>query len=333
MRYSLLSLYTLVLATACQASDEPALGSAQQAIVHGEVSDATDDASVFVRTQLTATDGIACTGTLIAPNLVVTALHCVTTSEDLGEFSCRPDGSLSGATQADGKLGPLVTASKVQIFTGASIGREPAALGTRLLGTGSNQVCRGDLAFVVLDRDVDIPISPIRLSTPVRGGQLMRVVGYGQTETNGSSGRFARNDVRVIDVGPSTEDQTSVSASPRTFVVDEGPCHGDSGGPAFTQDTHALVGVYSLTAGASCEATGIRNVYTNLSLYSSLALDAFAAAGAEPVLDEVEAPEAPAVVGESGCSLGAASSNAGGSATGLLALGALGVGLIFRRRG
>jgi uncharacterized protein (TIGR03382 family) len=335
MRHSFITLATLMLATACgQSADEPALGSARQAIVNGDVSPSADDATMFVLTQVTASEGVACTGTLIAPNLVATALHCVTHST-LGEFSCKPDGSLSDNTREDGKMGPLVSASKVEIFAGRQPGQEPSAVGAQLLGTGSTQICRGDIAFVVLDREIDAPIAAVRLSTGVNGGDFVRVVGYGQTEESGSSGRFARDDVRVVDVGPATEDETSISASPRTFVVNEGPCHGDSGGPAFTADSGALVGVYSLTAGASCSGVGIRNVYTSLSSYSSLALDAFAAAGAEPVLDEAApGPTPPPRVAENGCSLGAPRTSTGQvhGALGALSLVALGLVLSFRRR-
>jgi hypothetical protein len=334
MRYALIPLTSLALATACgDFTDETSFGSVRQAIVNGQVSDTGDDATVMLESQLTTSEAVACTGTLIAPKLVATALHCVTQSY-LGEFSCKPDGSLSDATRADGKMGPLVTASNVKVFSGVNPTREPSAVGARLLGTGSTQICRGDIAFVVLDRELDLPIAPVRLSAGVDSGDRLRVVGYGQTEASGSSGRFARAGVRVIDVGPSSEDEVSISASPRTFVVNEGPCHGDSGGPAFSEDSGALVGVYSLTAGASCTGAGIRNVYTSLSSFSNLALDAFEAAGAEPVLDDVgPEPEPPPLVAENGCSLATSSLlRGGGAAIGSLSLAGLGVALALRRR-
>lgn len=327
-------LPTLLLAAACgQAADELALGSLQQAVVNGDVSPESDDTAVYILTKPEEADAVYCTGTVVAPNLVATALHCVTDSP-LGNFTCEPDGSVTAAGSADGAIGPLLRPEEVGVFVGPNIiGAQPVAHGRRLLGTGSPQICRGDLAFIILDTELDVPISAVRVSYGVEPGDYVRILGYGETETYGDSGRHVRSGRRVIDVGPLSEDEPSVSAAPRTFIVNEGACHGDSGGPAFSEETGALVGVYSLAAGDSCTGAGVRNVYTHLSTYSSFVLGAFEAAGAEPVLDEPEAePERPAVVPESGCSVIA--SGAGGSApsAGMVGLAALGVALAFRRR-
>jgi MYXO-CTERM domain-containing protein len=327
-------LPTLLLAAACgQAADDGALGSLQQAVVNGDLSPETDDSAVYILTRPEEGDAVSCTGTVVAPNLVATALHCVTHST-LGFFTCEPDGSLTATDRSDGTIGPLLQPEEVGIYVGADIiGAQPIAHGARLLSTGSTQICRGDLAFVVLDQDLDVPVSPIRVSYGVEPGDFVRVLGYGETETYGDSGRHVRSGRRIIDVGPLSEDEPSISAAPRTFVVNEGPCHGDSGGPAFSEDTEALVGVYSLAAGDSCTGIGVRNVYTNLSTYSSFVLNAFEAAGAEPVLDEPDVePERPAVVPESGCSVVASGTGGSAPSAGLVALAALGVGLVFRRR-
>jgi hypothetical protein len=334
MRKSLLTLSTLLLATACgQSADDGPLGSLEQGIVNGTPSEPSDDATVYVLTHPAEGDAVFCTGTLIAPNLVVTALHCVTHST-VGFFTCNPDGSLVVTDRADGKIGPLLEPEDIDIYVGPTIiGASPVASGSQLLGTGSTQICRGDIAFLVLDGPVDAPIASVRLSSGVKTGDTLRVLGYGETETFGDSGRHFRDGARVVDVGPKSEDERSISASPRTFVINEGPCHGDSGGPAFLANGGPLVGVYSLTAGQSCTGVGIRNVYSSLSLYSSLALDAFTAAGAEPLLDEAPAPpEVPPLVEESGCSLGRGGTNAAGVSTGLLALVVLALRTVSRRR-
>jgi hypothetical protein len=259
------------------------LGQGSQAIVNGEASDSADDVALYVLTRVPG-GGVSCTGTLIAPNLVATALHCLTGVE-VGQFSCNPDGTVIAGSPGDGHVGALVDPSKVEVYFGAQPTTEPAAVGRRLLGTGSSQICRNDLAFVVLDRDLPGPIAAVRLSDPVRIGETVRVIGYGQTETSGSRGRFRRFARRIVDVGPDSESEPVRTAAPRTFVISEGPCHGDSGGPALSEETGALLGVYSLAAGPSCTGVAVRNVYTRFSSFESLTMAAFAEAGAEPVLE------------------------------------------------
>lgn len=345
MRHRILSAsFPLLLATACGAplpEDGVELGSVAQPIVNGVVdADTANDSAVYVFSRWES-EAVTCTGTLIAPNLIATALHCVTktptgacteTSRDC--FTCGVDGSLS-STNGLGLIGPEIEPENIAITVGSTIYRvAPSAYAKDVIGSGSTQICRGDIAFVVLDRDLDAPITPVRLDYPIEAGDTLRIFGYGETETNGTSGRRMRENVRVLEVGPDSEDAPTITAAPRTFVVNEGPCHGDSGGPGISEDTGGLVGVYSLTVGVSCTAVGVRNVYTNLADYANVAREAFAAAGAEPVLDVPPAkPEAPNVVPESGCALSTAQrptrSTSSVASAFLLALATLGV---MRRR-
>jgi trypsin len=319
-----------LLVSACGAPDpELELGSARQAIVNGEPSDETDDAAVYVLTRVSNSDRIFCTGSLVAPNLVVTALHCITHTVE-GNFSCRSDGTIDSNTAGDGTIGQLVTPSSVGIYLGTMPGSEPDALGARLIGTGTTQICKNDLGLVILDRALDAPILPLRLETTVTVGEQARIVGYGQTETSGTSGRFRRGGRRIVDVGPETDSEPVTNAAPRTFVMNEGPCHGDSGGPAISEETGALLGVYSLAAASSCTNLGVRNVFTRLAPFSSLILAAFDAAGAEPEL-EVD-PTPPRRAPESkGCALSAAAPSGAGGWLALLG-GIAGVWLARRRR-
>lgn len=329
MRQRLLGLFSLTCALACGEADfTPELAQLEQPIVQGEATTESDDATVYVLTRTSPTDGSACTGTLIAPNLVVTALHCVT-EYTFGTFYCDADGTLRDDTSTDGRIGNLVEPSNVQIFTGSPKSLEPAAAGADLIGTGSNQICRNDLAFIVLDRDVHATYPALRLESRVRFSESLRAVGYGGNGVD----RMSRGGLRVLEVGPVEDGEAIGTAAPRTFVVNEGPCHGDSGGPAFAEETGALVGVYSLNASPSCEGQGIRNVYTHLSPFSTLVLDAFAAAGAEPLLeDDGSAPAPPPAAADSGCSLAPVPSSARGAGLGWLTLLAAASSVALRRR-
>ena len=295
-----------MLALACgQAgpAHELPFGRLEQPIIDGALSDASEEGIVYIETTLGPNNGTSCTGTLVAPNLVLTALHCVTFYND-GSFSCNADGSITSSSPLDGTIGQTVPPANIEIHLGLALTVEPEAFGARVLGTGSNQICRNDLALVVLDRNLDAPYARLRLSGGVGWGDLVRVVGYGQREISANVERYGRSGVRVVDVGPLTDGGEVRTAAPRTFVLNEGPCHGDSGGPAFDETTGAMVGVYSITAGAGCSGVGIRNVYTSLAPFSELILDAFTEVGAEPLLeDDGEADVSPPEPDPGGCSL------------------------------
>ena len=275
-----------LLGTACSDNiGEADAAGLRAAIVNGEVSDETDDAVVKVEASPEGGDASVCTGTMVAPNLVVTALHCVAYYTG-GRFRCNADGTLTSTEPQAGELGALASPEQIRILTGVTPSLEPVAVGARVFGTGATEICRNDFAIVLLDRDLDLPIAALRLERSVRRAQAMRVVGYGSTEAATSDVvRRYRAGVTVTDVGPDAFGQATGSAAPRTFVLSEGACFGDSGGPAFSEETGALVGVYSLSVGTTCTTQGVRNIYTKLSPFSSIVDQAFAAAGYEPLLE------------------------------------------------
>jgi hypothetical protein len=335
VRRPALALFGL-LQVACGAPDgEPDPARLYAPIVNGEASDEAEAGVVRLRTA--ASEG--CSGTLVAPNLVLTAVHCVAYYTG-GRFRCEADGSLNSTNPGDGELGALAEPDEIAIYTGVVPGIEPAAVGVRLFGTGTSDICRNDFAVVQLDRELDLPLATLRMDRGIRRGQKMKVVGYGLTEAATSDGtRRRRADVTVVDVAPDTG---TGSAAPRTFVLDEGACQGDSGGPAFSEETGALVGVYSLAVGNNCTTQGVRNVYTKLSPFRSLVDQAFASAGYEPLLEppDPNEPDPDPIDPVDDPFAGSGSRSSGCSATGLpvkrsaafAALGGLVLAAVTRRR-
>jgi hypothetical protein len=274
---------------ACMAPvDESSPAGLRAPIVNGEASDPTEDYVMRLEAKAVGSDGETCTSTLVAPNVVFTALHCVSYF-GAGTFSCAPDGTLSPTAPGDGEIGALAPPETVRVFAGSDTNIEPDAYGIKIFGTGASNICRNDFAIVILDRNLDLPVASIRMVRPIARGELMTVIGYGLTETDRSDGRRRRTGVPVIDVGPLVLSGPT-TAAPRTFVTSQGPCFGDSGGPAFSEETGALSGVYSLAGGQICTARNVRNVYTRFSPFTKMIEQAFAEAGAEPVLEPYDGP-------------------------------------------
>ena len=155
----------------------------------------------------------------------------------------------------------------------------------------SLSVCTNDIAFVVLDRALDLPLAPIRIRLPTSRGELVKLVGYGSDGTNDvvlrDSPRRRLEHQAVVRVGPDSVEDGVTTTPPRT-VVFGGPasCRGDSGGPALSETTGAVVGVFSLLQRADCLDPEIELYYTHTSPFERLARDAFAAAAEQPRFEE-----------------------------------------------
>ena len=296
----------LLLGGCADAAQNERAGWSASAIVNGYRSEASDDSVVQLTAKPPNSTPAACSGVLIAPNIVLTAVHCVAQYND-GTFSCNADGTIDASNPGDGSLGELAPPAQIVVRSGVFPTATVDAVAVKVFGTGTNQICRNDLALLVLDRDLPLPVAALRLTRGVEIGEAVRVVGYGATESSGSTGRFARDHLRILDRGDDAGGSVTGNAAPRTLVVGEGPCHGDSGGPVFSEQTGAVVGVYSLAVASSCTAISARNVYTRVAPFAALVDAAFEFAGATPIAEASPSENA----GDGGAA--AAGQNAGGS--------------------
>jgi hypothetical protein len=282
-------LTALALGCAYPASTEgPAVTRAS--VVGGGVSPpgGIEDAVLLLRVSLDGGE-LVCSASLVAPNLAVTASHCVSHFVD-GRFTCTAQGELVSTDENAGMLGAHFDAASIEFYDGQTPRTKPVALGAQVLSTLSETVCVNDVAFVVLDRDLSLPVLPLRLHGRARLGEPVTLVGYGFDDdmADGSfldfrtQGRTRNATLVIEDVGP-VSDGDATSTPPRTVVV-EGPsgCIGDSGGPLMARETHALLGVDSLSDTDDCRAHTIRNFFTHVPDFVLLTADAFSAAGYEP---------------------------------------------------
>src|SRR5690606_20877593 len=144
------------------------LGQQRQAVSAGTVDDEERWAGVVYLRTIVNKKPWLCTGTLVAPNLVVTALHCLAPLTQ-GDIQCTYEGE--PVNRGVGDLGPPVAADQVSIRVGVDAPfTEAVAFGIKLFTTNSSNICTNDVALVQLDRDLDLPLSPLRLETAtVRG--------------------------------------------------------------------------------------------------------------------------------------------------------------------
>ncbi len=214
--------------------------STAQAIVNGTVDTTRPDVLLL---QDDTAAGFRCTATLIAPNLVITARHCVgMRASPATSTLCQGDGTTNGAQSlpdyaGDFPAAPMVLSDK----PGGTI----LARGTTVYDDNSTTTCAHDLALIGLDRKVaGITPSEIR-RTPLAVNDVLVAMGFGWTNpaaTINATERM-RGDTSVLALGPvvvtfkpfgdAMSADAMVAAAAGEVVVQGITMTGDSGGPAF----------------------------------------------------------------------------------------------------
>jgi len=316
-----LALLTLVACVGSCADQAPTEGVVEQraAIVGGELSGAEQDGVVLLRGLLDDGSELVCTASLVGPNLVLTARHCVSYLSE-GQFSCSVRGEVTDNPDGGGQLGLHLPAERLEIYGGKTPRKTPLARGLQVISTLSPTICKNDVAFVVLDRQVDLPIVPMRLGRPAQVHEASVLVGYGLDATQTgidylTQPRRQKRELEIAAVGPDSLADGVTTVPPRALILN-GPsgCIGDSGGPLLAASTGAVLGVYSLQDGNSCTDPKLRHQMVHVPPFGTLIDEAFSAAGCLPT---PEPDAASAGAGGDGSLTGAAAagSSAGGDAS------------------
>lgn len=218
-----------------------------------------------------------CSGALVAPNLILTARHCVSRA-----VTATPSCDARGRSHNGDHLAEDMDPAAISIFTGTHVRPDqdaPVARAVRTLHPTGQVLCDADVAFLVLDRPIpNATILSMRMHTGVEPGDRIVPVGFGGGPANVVGHKVARAKSTVLTTGPNANARTGAVIGPREFEVDEATCRGDSGGPAIDAMTGEIVGVVS--RGGSCSALG-NHVYTRVDAYKRLAQAAFSAAERE----------------------------------------------------
>lgn len=245
MRSSALGLALLAPLALAACVEDPTLGTGDQPVIGGtRTPDGMYPAVGALVYDFGGQTLAGCTGTLITPQVVLTAAHCL-------------DPQVTGGILPTGFTLKHDTTTSTMPMTGVMSTMRHESFDINSGGSGLSQFF--DIGLVFLTAPVT-GVNPVRMPTPDEAtaltvGTELELVGYGQTsDANPNSTGVMFNAVtHAIELVP-TEMRVSMG------TPDPQNCHGDSGGPALAVlgGGQRIVGIVSRSyESAQCDNGGV----------------------------------------------------------------------------
>ncbi len=258
---------------------------------------------------------VFCSGSLLAPNLVLTARHCIA---DIG------DGSSESVDCKTSQFGAVRDPRSLYVSTEATPQTTRGtlyAVSQILQAPGSTDVCGFDVALLILSKNVPstaaTPIDPA-LGITTTANEDFSAVGFGLQDPNDTKGKTAGSRMRfdgsqVYCVGSSCP--TAAGTAADEFVGASPVCSGDSGGPALNANGQVF-GVTS-RGDQACTYALYSNVASWADFIRSTAKTAATMGGYTPPAwaTAIDTSTPVGTAGTTGSSAGAPGSSNGGSAS------------------
>jgi hypothetical protein len=203
--------------------------SPSKAVIRGEA--ASDDVRPSV-VRVESSKGELCSGVLIAPDVVLTAAHCV--AEQARYKVTGTSGSRIRSVKA------LAASMHPEFVPGTTPRTQPGI----------------DLALLLMEQPLGSEFTPLDVSrsAAISEGEKLIVAGFGLSRENAKSTARTLRQASLLAVGMlQVANRVQIVVDPVTLgeTSGAGACRGDSGGPILrgASPAHTLVGIVSWSSG------------------------------------------------------------------------------------